>query len=98
MKSLGIITSSLLLIAGGAFAQQQVVVPLPTRSDNIKVPSNFHGLSLELTQMNDYFGTDPSHHDSGFMQLLRNIKDRTGSLMLRVSTGIRQRTCVKDSC
>jgi hypothetical protein len=89
MKTLGLITSSLLLIAG-AFAQQQVTVTLPSKSDNIKVPSHFHGLSLELTQMNDYFGMDPSHHDAGFMQLLRNIKDRTGSLMLRVSSSIRQ--------
>ncbi|KAJ2962301.1 hypothetical protein NQZ79_g2548 [Umbelopsis isabellina] len=95
MKSLGLITSSLLLIAGGAFAQQQVVVTLPTKSDNIKVPSNFHGLSLELTQMNDYFGMDPSHHDAGFMQLLRNIKDRTGSLMLRVG-GNSQDTAFPD--
>jgi hypothetical protein len=83
MKKLGLITTSVFAVA--VLAEQQVTVTLPKKSDNVKVPSNFHGFSLELNQMNDYFGIDPNHRDPVFMQLLRNIQDRTGSLMLRVS-------------
>jgi hypothetical protein len=83
MQKIGLIAASVLLSVG-VLAEQRVTVNLPRKSDNVKVPNHFHGFSLELTSMNDYFGKDTNYRDPVFMQLLRNIRDRTGALMLRV--------------
>lgn len=83
MKKIGLITA-LVLLSAEVLAQQQATVNLPSKSNNIKLPSHFNGFALELTQMNDFFGIDDKHRNPIFMQLLRNINDRTGSLMLRV--------------
>ncbi|KAI9277929.1 glycoside hydrolase superfamily [Umbelopsis sp. AD052] len=94
MQTYGFITASLLLCAG-VLAQQQVTVNLPSSSGNVKVPNHFHGFSMELTSMNEYFGSDENHRDPVFMQLLRNVRDRTGSLLLRVG-GNSQDTAYPD--
>lgn len=85
MQKYGIITASLLLTSS-VLAQQQVTVNFPTTSSNVKVPNHFHGFSMELTSVNEYFGSDENHFDPVFLQLLKNVRDRTGSLLLRVRT------------
>ena len=62
------------------------VVQLPSTASGIQIPSYSHGFSLEMSHWTHVFGTRvDDKQNTGFLQLLGNIQDRRGSLMLRVN-------------
>ncbi|KAI9244684.1 hypothetical protein BDA99DRAFT_610078 [Phascolomyces articulosus] len=61
------------------------VVQLPSTASGIQIPSYSHGFSLEMSHWTNVFGTRTTDKQStGFLQLLGNIQDRRGSLMIRL--------------
>ena len=62
------------------------VVQLPSTASGIQIPSYSHGFSLEMSHWTNVFGTRiGDKQNTGFLQLLGNIQDRRGSLMMRVN-------------
>ncbi|KAI8143234.1 hypothetical protein BJV82DRAFT_105360 [Fennellomyces sp. T-0311] len=70
------------------YAQAQdtnsLVVQLPSTTSGMEIPPYSHGFSLEMSHWTTVFGTRTDKQGAGFLQLLRNIQDRRGALMIRL--------------
>ncbi|KAI9488262.1 hypothetical protein BDB00DRAFT_59807 [Zychaea mexicana] len=68
----------------GNSINEPFVVQLPSTASGIEIPSYSHGFSLEMSHWTTVFGTRSDKQSAGFLQLLRNIEDRRGALMIRL--------------
>lgn len=76
---------ALLIIHVPASWQQVVsVVQLPSTASGVKIPAYSHGFALEMSQWTKIFGYSVGQQSYELLQLLQNIKDRRGAMMIRV--------------
>lgn len=65
-------------------AQQENVVQLPSTASGVSIPPYSHGIALEMGHWNNVFSTWNDKQSVTFLQLLRNLHDRRGALMIRL--------------
>ncbi|KAJ8661649.1 hypothetical protein O0I10_002456 [Lichtheimia ornata] len=77
-------TTAALLFILNVPAQENDVVQLPSTASGISIPPYSHGIALEMGHWNNVFSTWNDKQSVTFLQLLRNLHDRRGALMIRL--------------